>query len=87
MIDNIKPLPIYTAFDYDASVLCSDCNDDGCMTAPNAPRRSLDGTRAIATGIFNDVPNPEYLTQEEAETLMQSPQWTRPEQETNNDAV
>ena len=43
---------------------------------------------AIATGVhdFVDVPNADYLTQAGAEILMQSQEWTQPEQETN-DAV
>ena len=50
------------------------------MYHPNKPRLSVDGLNGIVTGIF-DIQGAAYLTQKEAEDLMQEPEWTHPEEE------
>lgn len=45
------------------------------IRTPNNPRLSLDGTRGIASGIFENAPYAKLLTQSEAEKLMSSPDW------------
>ena len=52
---------------------------------PINPRISLDGAQAIVTGIYENAPNAQFLTQSEAELLMQTTKWIAPED--NHDDV
>ena len=45
------------------------------LAMPNNPRVSLDGSIAIATGIY-DSPECKHITQSEAEKLMQTKEWS-----------
>ncbi|WP_257285993.1 hypothetical protein [Endozoicomonas sp. SESOKO1] len=48
------------------------------ISPPNNPRLSLDGTRGIVTGIFENAPYAKLLTQSEAEELVTTPEWSSP---------
>ena len=78
-MDEFTESPVYTVFDCDGNFPCADCENLNCISGSNNPRRSLDGKKAIATGLFENAPNAQHLTQSEAETLMQSQEWTEPE--------
>ena len=43
---------------------------------PNNPRRSLNGRLGIVTGIFGEAPDCYHLTQQEAEELMSTVEWS-----------
>ena len=75
---------MYTVFDCTNEIPCDDCGHLNCITLPNNPRKNLAGTEAIATGIFEKAPDARYLTQAEAEALMQTPEWTHPEEPTDD---
>jgi len=50
-----------------------------CTTMPNKPRLSIDGKLGLATGIYPEH-MVSYLTQSEATVLMQTPEWSTPEE-------
>lgn len=60
---------------YSFKIKCDGCEEKNCKTIPNVPRSSLDGTKAIVTGIFLKAPEAVYITQEEAIKLMNTPEW------------
>ena len=72
---------MYTVFNCANEIPCDDCDHLNCITLPNDPRQNLAGTEAIATGIFEKARDTDarYLTQSEAEMLMQTTEWTLPE--------
>ena len=71
----------YTVFDSTSATPTIDSTIPEYFLPPHNPRRNLAGTRAIATGRFEDAPDAQFLTQTEAEQLMSSQEWTMPEPE------
>lgn len=53
-----------------------------CKSLPNNPRVSIDGTEAIATGIFDEGFTKCLLTYPEASALMQTTKWKATEEAT-----
>lgn len=58
---------------------CEGCLGTKCVSMPNNPRKSLDGSKMIITGIFENAPDAIYLSQVEAEELMSTAEWSKPE--------
>ncbi|WP_422134942.1 hypothetical protein [Endozoicomonas sp. ALD040] len=85
-MEEVEP-KLYTLFSYYHSNFVHGAEErDGTITilpwmnTPNTPRLSLDGNQGIVTGIF-EFSGATHLTQQEAETLMQTPEWNPPQQE------
>lgn len=60
---------------------CPNCEHLNCVTLPNNPRMSIDGRKGIVTGVFELAYDAEFLSQTEAEALMQTPDWHTPDPE------
>jgi len=74
--------PKYTVIDLaaaQASMLDEEPVCPDCLALPNKPRQSLDGSLGICTGTGFQF-ELYTLTQSEAEALMQTPEWSSPEE-------
>lgn len=90
-MDNIEVQTpkLYTVFNYPKSLAAPyTLSEEGSeevvqppyLVLPNVPRLSIDGSKGIVTGIYVEAPECIHLSQTEAEELMQTKEWSLPEE-------
>ena len=80
-----QEVKLYTVFNYPKSLTAPyTLSEEGSeelvqppyLASTNVPRRSLDGSKGIVTGIYGEAPECLHLSQAEAEKLMATKEWS-----------